>query len=464
MLDLLRFFSTKELNKFGEYLESPFFNKDEEVVLLYKHIKPFGPKFNSPKLEKDYLLQKGVPGLDLHEKKLAYLMNYIVEHAEEFIQFNQFSENKADGYVYLLKKYNKWGADKFFEKTLKKIQSDDELTTYKDADYLLNHYKLESESTYYFDRLKIRSYDPSLQKAADYLDLFYISTKLKYLCELMNRQQLVAANYEMRLLQEIFVHVREQKYDEFPAVTIYYQILLLFMEPEKEDIYIKLKEHLLKYIDAFSPEEARDIFTYAQNYCISNANGGKKQYLNELLDLYKVSIEKKFILNDGQMSPWAFKNIVSAATRVNDIVWAEQFIQENIQFVNAKFRDNAYNYNYAYLLYSRKKFGESLEMLNSVEYTDVFYALDSRVLRIKLYYEMDEINPLLSALDAFRVYLRRNKVISDGMRTVYSNFIKFTDKLLKYSHDKTKLKELKDEISQTKQVADMNWLLQKTEN
>ena len=461
MIELLSNFSTKDLTRFGEFLASPFFNKDEEVLLFYNFFKPLGPDFTSKKVDKDYILSKGISGLQLTEKKLSYLMNYVVEYAEEYIQITQFQSQKTENLIQLLKKYNTWGADKFFEKTLTKIQNSSELHAIKDTDYWLNQYQIASESTFYFDRLKIRSFDPSLQQAADYLDLFYISTKLKYLCELMNRQQLVAANYEMRLLQEIFAHVQEKKYEEIPAVSIYYQILMLFQEPENDAHYSILKTHLNKSIDAFTSSEARDIFTYAQNYCITRANAGKQEYLTELLSLYKISLDKKFIIQNDNISPWAFKNIVSVATRVGEISWAEGFVKDYINYVNIKFKDNAYNYNLAYLYYSKKEYGKALHMLNSVEYTDVFYALDSRILQIKLYYEMDEVSPLLSSLDAFRVYLRRNKVISEHMRTVYSNFIKFTDKLIKYSNDKPRREKLKDDIIKTKQVADINWLLLK---
>ena len=189
MIELLSNFSTKDLTRFGEFLASPFFNKDEEVLLFYNFFKPLGPDFTSKKVDKDYILSKGITGLQLTEKKLSYLMNYVVEYAEEYIQITQFQSQKTENLIQLLKKYNTWGADKFFEKTLTKIQNSSELHAIKDTDYWLNQYQIASESTFYFDRLKIRSFDPSLQQAADYLDLFYISTKLKYLCELMNRQQ-----------------------------------------------------------------------------------------------------------------------------------------------------------------------------------------------------------------------------------------------------------------------------------
>ncbi|MFN3939925.1 MAG: hypothetical protein ACK4IY_05020, partial [Chitinophagales bacterium] len=232
MIELLKYFQPRELNRFREFLASPFFNKDEELLLFFNYIKKFAPDFDSPQIEKEYMYTHGIPGVKLSEKRLGYLMNYVVEQAEHFIMYQSFFQDTTDGYIRLLKKYNKWSADKFFENTLRRTRALQSKREYRTAEYYLKEYSIETEVNYYFDKQKIRSYDASLQKAADYLDLFYLSAKLKYLCELMNRQMLVAANYEMHLLKEIFIHLQDNKYEDIPAITIYYKILMTFLEPE----------------------------------------------------------------------------------------------------------------------------------------------------------------------------------------------------------------------------------------
>ncbi|HMU70432.1 MAG TPA: hypothetical protein PKC38_10495, partial [Chitinophagales bacterium] len=114
MIQMLKHFSTKELTRFGEYLESPFFNKDEQLSVFYQYVKKYAPDFESRQIEKDRILQKGIPGIDINEKKLGYLMSDIVEHIEGFIRYNQHMADDMEGYVHLLNMYNSWEADKFF--------------------------------------------------------------------------------------------------------------------------------------------------------------------------------------------------------------------------------------------------------------------------------------------------------------------------------------------------------------
>ncbi|HAE35360.1 MAG TPA: hypothetical protein DCG22_06180, partial [Bacteroidetes bacterium] len=157
------------------------------------------------------------------------------------------------------------------------------------------------------------------------------------------------------------------------------------------------------------------------------------------------------------------KNIVSVATRVQETDWAEQFAKQYKKHLHEKFRNNAFNYNMAYLLFARKQFGKALTALLQVEFTDVFYALDSRTLQIKIYFELEETDALMSALEAFKVYLRRNRTISDSVRTIYMNFVRFVNRILSVPpSDSEKKQKLHEKILEAGNVADIRWLLQKT--
>ena len=116
----------------------------------------------------------------------------------------------------------------------------------------------------------------------------------------------------------------------------------------------------------------------------------------------------------------------------------------------------------AYLLFARKQFGKALTALLQFEFTDVFYALDSRTLQIKIYFELEETDALMSALEAFKVYLRRNRTISDSVRTIYMNFVRFVNRILSVPpSDSEKKQKLHEKILEAGNVADIRWLLQR---
>mgnify|MGYP001805086260 CR=1 FL=1 len=64
-----------------------------------------------------------------------------------------------------------------------------------------------------------------------------------------------------------------------------------------------------------------------------------------------------------------------------------------------------------------------------MEYSDVRYALNAKLLLLKTYYDLGEYETLLSLSESFRQYLQRKKEISDFNRKGYYGLLKFTRKI-----------------------------------
>ena len=238
-------------------------------------------------------------------------------------------------------------------------------------------------------------------------------------------------------------------------------------ESEDESHFESLKQMLEKHSNKFSAKEARDMYAYAQNYCIKKINSGHSKYLNEIFYLYKELLAKEIILEDGLISPWHFKNIVTTALRLEEFDWVENFIQQYQDNLSKESKENAVNYNIAALHFFRKEYSKALKLLQKVDFTDVYYHLDSKSMLLKTYFELEEHDGLYSLFDTFKIYLRRNKLISDYQKTVYLNLVKYTKKLVKLKTGFPTIKkitELKDQIKETKQIADLNWLNKKVED
>jgi len=81
------------------------------------------------------------------------------------------------------------------------------------------------------------------------------------------------------------------------------------------------------------------------------------------------------------------------------------------------------------------------------------------------YYELDEIEPLYSLIESFRVYLQRNNKIAINRRQNYINFIKFIKKLSKLiPGDKSNISKFLEELTNTRGVVSSDWLRRKAED
>jgi hypothetical protein len=272
-----------------------------------------------------------------------------------------------------------------------------------------------------------------------------------------------AGDYEPLLLDDILAYL-ELHPQQSPAVRIYYHILMTLMHPETDSWYFELKKLLAENARRFSKPELNDMYIFARNYCAKRINKGDLVYLGEVLDLYKALLKDEILLQDGWLSQWDYKNIVSVALRLDEFDWTEDFIRSYKSKLRPEHRDNAFTYNQALLHYHLGHYGKTLELLRDVEFTDVYYHLDCKSLLLKTYYETEAARPLLSLMEAFYIYLRRNKLISGYQKEGYSNFLRFFKKLMKVRYqDRAAALKLKSEIEDTKAVANVTWLVKKTD-
>jgi len=464
LIEVLRTLSPKQLRKLEDFIASPFFNKNEDAVKLFAAIRKHEPSFTHKNLEKETLYKIAFPKEKFDEKKLGYLMSDIQKLIDRFVAYGKFIEHPVQHDYYLLNGLIDLNLEKHFNKAMKDAQQVQKENPCREADYFYNEFLLESVNNVFFDKQRKHVHDESLQKAIDNLDLYYLAQKLKYSCELFNRKNIVAAKYELRLLDEILVYVKGRDFGNAPAIAIYYEILMALRESENETHFKKLKELLDSHSGKFPLLEARDMYAYAQNYCIKQINSGNQEYLQELFGLYRTTLDRKIVFDGKYISPWTYKNIAGVAMRVEEYEWVEKFIHEYKEHVSPELRENAFAFNLASFYFNKGKFDKALELLRNVEFTDIVYSLDSKAMLLRIYYELKETDPLWSLLEAFQVYLRRNKLVSENQKVIYQNLIHFVKEASRICKgDKEAAMKLKEKIEKTKQIAYLQWLKKKTD-
>jgi hypothetical protein len=375
-----------------------------------------------------------------------------------FIQLS-LNENAAAQKKFLSTELLKRNLDKFFAQQLSETKKTS--ATKKD----IAHYEnlvTWSELTYEFtSSRRNRQPDTELQNLSDNLDNFYLVKKIKYCCEILNRSNILGAKYNVPLLEPLLAYLKNTNHSS-PLIAIYYQTLLTITENKNEEHFSKLKKLLQKHHHEITAKENRDIYAFAQNYCIRQLNTGNTKYLYELLEIYKVVLAERIIFDNNHLSHADFKNICAVSIRLNELKWTEDFILSYAKLLSAELRKNSVNYNTARLHFARNQFKPAIKLLTTVEFTDVFYHLDAKSLLLKIYFENREYEPLYSLINTFRIYLKRNKQISDYQRTIYNNLLSRV-RLLAQLHagDKLFSEKIKAELHTDLPVADTNWLKEK---
>ena len=81
---------------------------------------------------------------------------------------------------------------------------------------------------------------------------------------------------------------------------------------------------------------------------------------------------------------------------------------------------------------------------------------------LKCYFELDEKEAFLNSYFSFRVFVMRRKNVSEQHRRNYLNFLRIAKKLMNLRvRDKIAIQNLQNEITNSKALADKNWLEEK---
>ncbi|MEZ5044289.1 MAG: hypothetical protein R2828_30635 [Saprospiraceae bacterium] len=462
LIQLLQTLDGKQRRAFGDFVQSPFFNKQEELIHFYHYLKKIAAKgFPEKDLDRYYCYQLLFPEKAYDEKHLNYLNSQLLKLAERYISINGF-ENALILPAYFQLQYC---IDHRLEKHYQYImnQSQKQLEAYQgDTEQLLyQKYLLANLREKHFSSQKQRRYDKGLQEAADYFDQYYLFKKLYHLCAMLDRQKVVTPAYEIHFMEEIQSILRSQLLKSPPIETL--EQLLLSLTAEQSAVHFsKLRDSLRQYSRYFSHDMLRDLYFSSINFCIRKIRFGEKEYAEELMSIYQEGIQNGVLFEDGYLSPWTFKNLVKLSIGLKEFEWAESFIADYSPKLPPHMQKDALHFNLANLYYERKDYPKAQTHLRQVEFSDVQYSIGAKLTLIRIYYETQQTEALNSLLSAFNIFLKRKKLMTKEVKMPFMNFIHFVYRLQKV--EKGQLSKLESEIKQTEMLTARSWLLEQLRN
>jgi hypothetical protein len=265
------------------------------------------------------------------------------------------------------------------------------------------------------------------------------------------------------LVTEILSLVASGKYDNVPAVQVYATIYRMLSDENDETQYAQLKELLKTHQKELTDVILRDAYVFAINYCVRRVNKAQVNYLREVYELYKIALDKKFLYDENELSPWDYSSIMALGVQLRDYNWSEKLIEVYKERVpTAAKKMNVVTFNMAKMYFFGGRYKDVLQLLSGVKSDELMYVLGANALLIKTYFEMGDTDELHRHLAAFKINLRRRKKIEEAERKNYLQFVEFTTQLSQIpKRDKKALRELKQSIKEQTDVAEQEWLLEK---
>ena len=214
---------------------------------------------------------------------------------------NNLHTNDFENNLALLAYFRNKGVYKLFTTIYDKTQKQLEISPKRNQHYFFNSYQLENEYNQFVQQTAQTTKRFSEYKNVSHitvLDKFYALSKLKQICNELNFQQTFQQESTIVLKNEVIELIENNDaLKNEPAIAVYYYIYKTLIDAENQQHFSELKQRISENSEAFSQPEAREVYIFAQNYCIRKVNKGNSEFLTTLFELYKESIAQKHYLS-----------------------------------------------------------------------------------------------------------------------------------------------------------------------
>ncbi len=454
LIDLLSKCTDKERTSLEVFIHAMYFNKDKAVKRLIHYLLEH---FDDITVDKYKLYQVAYPDEKYDDKRYRYVISNSAKLITRFWLIENYESDKQQVLLDQMNIYTKRNLEKSYQQSLRNWEQLKEKHSNVEQKTYWQELKFYEAKEHHFEKKRVRQFDKNIEDLAKSYDRYYYLNRLRNACDMLNRAAIFQGQYQKKLTPSWFLYLEEQAFFEDPLIESYYLMWKMLDDPTNESNFEKFLNQIHLPSLKTDISTLRELYLAAINHALRKLRIGGLSYRKKALELYLEAIDKKILLDNGELSPWTFGNVVKLALKVKKDHWIKQFIEEKSKILPLAFRENALNYNLAEVNYASKAYNEAQQQLAKVSFSDLNYYLGARILLAKIYYENEETEPLLSLISAFTIFLKRNKKISLSIKQSCLNFCELLFQLVR--RHKKRIATLGEEITKTELLAERDWLI-----
>ena len=471
LFQVLSTLNRKEMTRFKEFSLSPYFNKHLGVSGLVSYLSSLYPEFTEKNCSKERLIIQINHPSGKSQQQLALLFTYTNRLLDKFLSQESLKEKRSLESMALLQHLRQKEQYRSYEKVLKNFEQEIDRGLYRDGEYFHDRFLAAQEADLYYTQRTSHEQDDAIQQKENFLDVFYLSEKLKDACEIQVRQRIIRVDYAASLLEVVLQEVKEnpERYADKPPIVVYFSIYQMMIN-ESHSYYDGALKAVEKHAAFFPISELKSIYNFLQNYCVNQINKGVQRFPKASFELYQIQLERGLLFINDMLPEWYYKNIVTTGLRINEVDWVYRFIKSYRDLLNPEVKENAYFFNLASYYYATRAYDKALRLLLRVEYTDLRYNLSAKALLLRTYYDLEEHEPLISLCKSFSQFLQRHKEISDFRRKGYRHLFELTRKASQLRSNlnyvsklksKQEFEKLRKSILETEALFNRDWLVER---
>ena len=442
LIKLLKTFSPGEIKRFRDFVKSPFYNKNRNVIRLNEALVKFYPVYDDSKLD-EYQIFARVFGREKYDyfrikNVISDLYNLGIEYLRQ--RSNIYTDFTGDFNLLVeLRSRKLWSYHKKEVFALEKEFAAEEI---KDSTYLYNKYLLTMEG----HLAKVLEKPDSITMIQEEFNTFYefsILNLLKFYNLMMHISKESKVSTDKKMLKEVLSYIKENDVSSNPTIVTY-KLLVLLASERDEASYFSLKEHYLANFETLSYEDAYYANMYLVGYATDRYNiDGDRRFISECSELLEHSYRYNRVTLGELLYP-NFINYVKVFTRAGKTGLAREFIKDYRERLPENVKESCVSFSEAYIFQHEGKFAEALALASRVSFPWVIMKIQVKLLQIQLNFRLGFLEEARNNIETFRKFLKKEENISSDYKTSMLGFLKCTVSLINLHEQTDKKKKLSE--------------------
>jgi len=375
LIRLLKNLDKKSFRALGDFVCSPFFNKEKSVLHLFEYIKSAHPDFQEAKLERSKALKKLYPS-GTPMQRLNDDMSQLTKLCRKFLAHGQLEKNSLLEKSLLLEAYRHRGmADELKEDTEKFVR---QLQKEPCTDTLPLRLSMEAqfEAFFYPATEKYTPFAPFLYGALHDLEQYCQLLKARILAEILHRRHIYQEN--------------EIPAPPPPAVLDMYRRLLAILEsPKPHSDFKPLLDDIERHFAALADFDQRMLLDRLYHVANRRYEKGQPEYVPILFRIIKIADQYEVLTYQNAITPVALVNYAAVAGMAGDLEWGRQFVTRYQSQLTPEHREAAIHLAEAHLLFYEGKFSECLHRIGEAERYHAGMRIHAETLYLRTYCELE---------------------------------------------------------------------------
>lgn len=472
LISFLNLLSKEDLTEFKKFISSPIYSSGRNYIPLLEEIMKF-KKDQADKISAVELYEKVYPGKKFSGQTLKNRFSELLKLGEEFIIYKDVQKDQIERDNILLKAYLDNKMFRFYESKYKKAYSylDSQLTDDKKFSdiYSLNQKNLQYLTlTEKIDRFYSNLYEHTIYSTSiSLISLFDFGIEYK-------QQEYLGRKYDFNMvlnilkkidIDDILGNYGGKDLEILKVVNLYYNLYKAYEDLTKDNFYFEARKIFKNLSENFSDEYKLKFYMIFIYYCTRRQNLGDRKFYLELFKLYNEKLDLGFTSDFTEMIYPVnnFRDYVFIGIELGKRDWVRNFIKKYSHLLPKKVREHEINLAYSKLEFDKVNFEKSLEYVLKVKPNNYMHYLDSSLLRLLNFYELNTIEEAYFEIDKMKHYISNHNEIPKIHKTYSKNFIKFYSKLLKLKTEPKKkdIIVLEAELKKLSYISRKDWVQNK---